>query len=94
MSIVSDKKNKKINYFLTFLILLIILNMVIFPKKYINSCFNGISAWALNVLPSVLPFMFFTKLLFELNVIENFSKKYSNFTKKYITLLLKVFLYF
>ncbi|MBQ8845158.1 MAG: hypothetical protein IJ008_03990 [Clostridia bacterium] len=82
MSIVSDKKNKKINYFLTFLILLIILNMVIFPKKYINSCFNGISAWALNVLPSVLPFMFFTKLLFELNVIENFSKKYSNFTKK------------
>lgn len=82
MSNISDKKIKKINYFLTFLILLIILNMVIFPKTYINSCFNGISAWALNVLPSVLPFMFFTKVLFELNIIENFSKKYSDFTKK------------
>ena len=33
--------------------------MIIFPQRFIKSGLNGISAWAFNVLPSVLPFMFF-----------------------------------
>ena len=82
MSNIREKKLKKINYILTFLILIIILNMVIYPHIYIKSCFNGISAWAVNVLPSVLPFMFFTRVLFELGVIEKFSSKFEKLTSK------------
>ena len=37
--------------------------MILSPAKYVSATFDGISAWALNVLPSVLPFMFFTKIL-------------------------------
>lgn len=52
--------------------------MIIFPSLYIRQAFNGISAWAFNVLPSVLPFIFFTKILTSLgslNKISSFLKK-------------------
>lgn len=54
---------KKYNTFLTILIGFILINMVISPSVYVSATYNGISAWALNVLPSVLPFIFFTKIL-------------------------------
>ena len=54
---------KKFNFILTILIGYILINMVLFPKLYLTQTLNGISAWAFNVLPSVLPFIFFTKIL-------------------------------
>lgn len=48
--------------------------MILFPKIYIDAAFNGIMAWALNVLPSVLPFMFFSKVLSSLGITSKISK--------------------
>ncbi len=64
---------KKYTIFLSIFIVFIIINMVIYPDLYIKQTLNGISAWAFNVLPSVLPFIFFTKILSSLGSIEKFS---------------------
>lgn len=51
--------------------------MVIFPDLYISQTLNGITAWAFNVLPSVLPFIFLTKVLSQLGTIEKLSNIFS-----------------
>ena len=51
--------------------------MVLFPEIYIKETLNGISAWAFNVLPSVLPFIFFTKVLSSLGGVEKASQVFS-----------------
>ena len=56
--------------------------MIISPAKYISKSLDGISAWALNVLPSVLPFMFFTRLLSSLDTMSNFTKPFSKLSTK------------
>lgn len=76
---------EKYKIFLSILIFYIIINMIIFPDVYIGQALNGISAWAFNVLPSVLPFIFFTKVLSSLGVIE----KISNFFKKPTNVMFK-----
>lgn len=68
---------KKYNVFLSILIVYIIINMVIFPQIYISKTLDGITAWAFNVLPSILPFIFFTKVLSSLGGIEKVSKIFS-----------------
>lgn len=55
--------------------------MIIFPELYIGQALDGISAWAFNVLPSVLPFIFFTKILSSLGIIEKFSNLFKKPTK-------------
>ncbi len=65
---------KKSNTILSIFVLYIIINMVISPSLYISQTLNGISAWAFNVLPSVLPFIFFVKLLTSLGSLDKFSK--------------------
>ena len=64
---------KKGNTIITIFVLYILVNMLLFPSIYLQQTFNGITAWAFNVLPSVLPFMFFTKILSNSNLIEKFS---------------------
>lgn len=56
--------------------------MILFPSLYIKQTLNGITAWALHVLPSVLPFMFFTKILTSLGTIEKFSTRFNKITYK------------
>lgn len=41
--------------------------LIIFPDKYITSVANGLNLYALNVLPALFPFLFFSKILGELN---------------------------
>lgn len=72
---------KKYNVFLSIFIVYILLNMIIFPELYIGQALDGISAWAFNVLPSVLPFIFFTKILSSLGIIEKFSNLFKKPTK-------------
>ena len=62
---------KKYNIFLSILVVYILLNMFLYPSLYMQMTFDGISAWTFNVLPSVLPFMFFTKVL----AITGFTEK-------------------
>ena len=73
---------KKYNIFLSIFILYLIINMVLFPKLYMSQTLNGISAWAFNVLPSVLPFIFFTKILSATQVVERVSKVFALPCKK------------
>ena len=67
---------------LTMLCLYFLLCMIVFPQRFIQSSLNGISAWAFNVLPSVLPFMFFTRLLSSLGTMENITKPFSKLSYK------------
>lgn len=64
---------KKYKTFLTIFIFYIIFNMILFPSLYIGQTLDGITAWAFNVLPSLLPFIFFTKILSSLGTVEKFS---------------------
>lgn len=73
---------RKYNLFLSIFVLFIIINMIISPALYIQQTLNGISAWAFNVLPSVLPFMFFTKVLTSLGILEKATKIFGHTTQK------------
>lgn len=69
---------KKYNIFLSILVVYILACMIISPELYMHKTFDGISAWAFNVLPSVLPFIFFTKIL----AITGITEKISTIFKK------------
>ena len=63
----------KYKTFLSLFLLYLIINMIIFPSLYINTCLDGITIWAISVLPSLLPFVIFTKLLSNLGFTEKIS---------------------
>lgn len=69
---------KKYKIFLTIFICYIIINIVIFPSLYIKVTLAGLNAWAANVLPSLLAFIFFSKILSSLGVIEKFANRFSS----------------
>lgn len=81
------KTTKKIgqpflNYLLTALIIFFLVCMILQPAKFISQALNGISAWAFNVLPSVLPFMFFTRVLSALNTMSKLTRPFSVLSTK------------
>ncbi len=65
---------------LTLLAAFFLVCMIAQPDKFIKQSLDGISAWAFNVLPSVLPFMFFTKLLSSLNIIQKLTRPLAPFS--------------
>lgn len=67
---------KKYNTFLTIFVCFILINMVISPNIYVSATYDGLTAWAINVLPSVLPFIFFTKILSTFGNIEAISRPF------------------
>lgn len=70
------------NLIFSILIIYILICMISQPAKFITQSLNGISAWAYNVLPSVLPFMFFTKLLSNLDSISKLTIPFSRLSYK------------
>ena len=60
-----------------FLMLLIIMN----PDIFSSSTIKGLKLFFYSVLPGLLPFMFLTKMLTELEIIFKITKKFSKFTK-------------
>ena len=76
----SLSKNRKIintkNIVASFFVVFLITCIVIKPALCINSVYSGLSVWAKCVLPSLLPFMFFTKLLTNLNFISSITNKF------------------
>ena len=78
---VKPKNDNLLRLLLSALILFFIFNMIISPAKFIKEGLNGISAWAFNVLPSVLPFMFFTKALSSLGQMEKLTHPFQRVTK-------------
>lgn len=75
------KNDNLLKFMFSLLILFFIASIIISPAKYIAQGLNGISAWAFNVLPSVLPFMFFTKALSSLGQIEKLTRPFQRVTK-------------
>ena len=73
-----DKKNLIIAFFCLFLTAVIIIN----PQKYSTSCLNGFLLFAKNVLPTLFPFFFLTKLIAETGAINSLSSKTSKITQK------------
>lgn len=47
--------------------------LVVYPDRYVSTTFDGIKVWAFNVLPSLLPFFFFTNLLTRLKYASDFA---------------------
>ncbi len=68
-------------YMLTCLVFFFLFCMLSAPARYISKSLDGISAWATSVLPSVLPFMFFTRVLSSLDVMESLTKPFSRASK-------------
>ena len=68
-----QKLNNISNALLAILILVIIVLLCIFPKKYSAICLEGIFLWAKVVLPSLLPFLILTTLLTKLGVLQKLS---------------------
>ncbi len=72
-----SRKSNWTAYLLTILVLYFLFCMISEPAKYISKSLDGISAWAMSVLPSVLPFMFFTKVLSSLDCMQSFTHPFS-----------------
>ena len=79
------KKLSKISFFkyiISLFVIYILFCMILSPSFYLQTTLDGVSAWALNVLPSLLPFVFFTKILSSFGMIEKFSALFSKPIRK------------
>ena len=70
------KKNIILSICILFVLCLIIIN----PQHYISITLNAINVWATVLLPSLLPFFIFTKILSKLGTIENLTYVFSPIT--------------
>lgn len=73
---------KKSKLTFSILILFLIFAFTINSVKYIEISLKGILLWATLVLPALLPFMFFSKLLINLGFADSTSKIFKNLTTK------------
>lgn len=78
----TNKKQLLIKISVSLFIIFLICLIVVFPSVCINSIYTGLSVWAKSVLPSLLPFMFFTKILTDLDFVATITNKLSKITKK------------
>lgn len=76
---------KKFYFILSFLVVLILLALAISPEIYLIACSKGILVWATVVLPAIFPFLFFTKLLTDLGIINIIASKFTVFTSIFKT---------
>lgn len=68
---------KNFKLYLTIFLFLLLCLIACSPQKYIEAGLNGLSAWAFNVLPCVLPFMIISRLIIELGEVEKLTKPFS-----------------
>ena len=76
------KISKYKNLVLSSIVLLLMMLFIINPKPNLEACLNGLIVWSTAIAPALFPFLIFTKLLSELNFIENVSIYLSPLTKK------------
>lgn len=74
--------SKKQSIFLSILVIIFIFLFILSPTENLQACLNGLIVWATNIVPALFPFLIFTKLLSDLNFVENISKYLSPITKK------------
>ena len=68
--------------FLSIAIIIILIAIILSPTKYIGVCFDAITVWATVLLPSLLPFFIFTKLLTSLGYVKNISNYFGKLIYK------------
>lgn len=83
------KHKQKINFktansiILSLLIFALLVAMVAQPQTYMQETLNALIVWATVLLPSLLPFVLYTKFLTMLGMIDPISKLFAPFTKKF-----------
>lgn len=75
-------KQNKLKILLSILLLVAIFLFVLSPKENIEACLKGLLVWATALVPALLPFFFFTKLLSSLGVVELVSIHLAKITSK------------
>lgn len=78
----SDKLAQIMYYFFSLVIFGIIVLLISNPTKYMSSVNKGISIFFCSVLPSLLPFVFLSKLLTDLGFVSKLSKIFEKPIKK------------
>ena len=63
-------------------IFIIILCLLVSPERYSVVALNGVLVWATILLPTLFPFMFFSRLFSSFDFIESLSRKIDKLTKK------------
>lgn len=66
------------------LVIVAIMLLVIQPTKYMKSILNGLDLFFISVLPSLLPFLFLTKILSSIGTTKKLSKLFNPITKKFL----------
>ncbi len=82
MNTLALKSRKVKNYIFPLLILSAIFLMVINPSLSMKSFAKGITIWAKNVLPSLLPFFILTRLLTYTKIIDHIGHALTPITQK------------
>lgn len=82
MKLNKNFKTYFLSYAASFFVLYFLICMITNPSLYISKSLDGLSAWAFNVLPSVLPFMFFTKVLSVLDIMPKLTRPFAPISQK------------
>lgn len=94
-SVINFKFNKQFLKLFLFLFIAFITILLFYnPKLYISSVFNGLSVWALSVLPSLFPFFIITKSITALNIISYNNKIFKMFSKLFKVPICGVYIFF
>lgn len=76
------KKSNLLKIAVSIIIVFLILAITVSPEKYLKVTYDGVILWAVNVLPSLLPYFFLTAILTKLNVLTPVLNKFSFITEK------------
>ena len=71
-----------------------LVNLVLFPSVYIKASLDGLLAFSINLLPALLPFVIFTKMLTSLGAMEKVcTKRFAFFGNIYKTSTLSFYVF-
>ena len=82
MDFIGIKYAMKSKVFPLVLSIFAIVMLIIFPDRYVTESYEGIKIFAFNVLPSLLPFFFFSQLLTNIGVGQKIGKLFSKPIRK------------
>lgn len=77
-----NKKTINKNTLFIIIIVIILSQSILNPKLAINSVMEGLNLWFYNVMPSLLPFMIFSNILFKMNIAYYLKKLFNRIMNK------------
>lgn len=73
---------KKSHVFASLVVVFLMIAIALNPKSSMQSMLNGLLIWLNSIVPALFPFLFLTKLLTNLKLVEVVAKKLEKVTKK------------